>query len=72
MEPIPLAPPAAKGWPYPGQTSGGQEQGQGSGGDQEQQQPKTLWQQYGGYVLPIVIAYAVMNLLGGGGGKDRE
>lgn len=64
------ASPATRGWPYPNMRAEGSQAKQG--GKDAPEAPPTFWQQYGGYIVPVLIAYAVMSLLSGGGGGEGE
>lgn len=57
----------ARGQPPPGM---GKATTVGPGGEEAAQEdaPKSFWQQYGGYITPILVVYAVMTLFGGAGG----
>lgn len=57
------ASPATRGWPYPNMRAEGTQGRQG--GKDAPEAPPTFWQQYGGYIVPVLIAYAVMSLLSG-------
>jgi hypothetical protein len=72
-EQLPLA-LQSRGQPYPGM---GRAEAVGPDGEKKEDPdaPKSLWQQYGGYITPILVVYAVMTLFtggGGGGGGEGE